>query len=272
MHDGKHNHARPTASEPRLGVHSRFLAPNLITCANLALGCLSVVVSFQGNTTAAGWLIVMAVLFDKLDGTVARLLNASSEFGEQLDSFSDFLAFGVAPAVLFFKLFGADSPVITYSCGILYVIACALRLAKFNVLGVRLGRDYFFGMPTPVAGSLIVSLYLTVAKHEGAAWLPLSLDTLSYLVPIMQTIFALWMVSDLPLPKLRSRASKLVNAYQTVSVALIYLIGLTWFLLPDELRLPEFLLFSSVLYISVGGTWAYAKGIRLTDMLPESDR
>ena len=80
----------------------RYLVPNAFTSMSLILGLISVVLSVRGNPALAAWLILWGVLLDKLDGSAARLLNASSPFGAQLDPFADFVSFGIAPAALFF--------------------------------------------------------------------------------------------------------------------------------------------------------------------------
>ena len=80
----------------------KYLIPNSCTAFSLVLGLASIVNSMHGNLEMAAWMILWGVLLDKLDGTFARLLNASSPFGAQLDSFADFVSFGMAPAALFY--------------------------------------------------------------------------------------------------------------------------------------------------------------------------
>ena len=80
----------------------RFLVPNAITAANMMLGASSVMYALAGMHDTAGWLVLLSVLVDKLDGTSARMLKASSRFGVEFDSLADLIAFGVAPAVFVF--------------------------------------------------------------------------------------------------------------------------------------------------------------------------
>ena len=80
----------------------RYLAPNLVTFASLTFGMASIVSSFEGRYADAAWFVIFSVLTDKLDGFVARLVKGTSEFGVQLDSFADFLNFGIAPAVCWY--------------------------------------------------------------------------------------------------------------------------------------------------------------------------
>src|SRR5688572_25030282 len=95
----------------------RYLAPNLITALGLCFGLLSLAASFEGRYDDAGWFIIYAVLTDRLDGFVARLVRGTSELGVQLDSLADFLTFGIAPAVLMFSSLGGEHGVASFQTG-----------------------------------------------------------------------------------------------------------------------------------------------------------
>ena len=129
--------------------------PNTLTLANLLCGCLSIVISitalFFGNLHLAGLLIFLAALFDFLDGFAARLFNAYSDIGKQLDSLADMVSFGVAPAMMALQILVSQSDEApfegwTYIVFIM-VLFSALRLAKFNIDTRQ--TDHFIGMPTP---------------------------------------------------------------------------------------------------------------------------
>ena len=114
----------------------KYLVPNSCTAFSLVLGLASIVQSTSGNFELAAWMILWGVLLDKLDGTFARLLNASSEFGAQMDSFADFVSFGMAPAALMYWGLSANDMVnqVWLSAGcMVFVVATASRLARFNV-------------------------------------------------------------------------------------------------------------------------------------------
>ena len=96
-----------TATEPETTRLARYLVPNMITMSSIVFGMFSLWESHRGNFDAAGWWIIYAVLFDRLDGLSARLLRATSELGIHLDSFADFLGFGVAPAFLMLTFLAA---------------------------------------------------------------------------------------------------------------------------------------------------------------------
>jgi len=150
-----------------------FLIPSLFTVANLLCGYYAVVASLLGgaeNFDHAAKAIGFAILFDSLDGRLARLLKANTDFGVQFDSLADVVSFGIAPAVLAYAwglrgLPGDGSVAFQqmgefgWVCCLAFLICCAWRLARFNVQGMALGGSKFFvGMPTPAAAGLIAAL------------------------------------------------------------------------------------------------------------------
>ncbi len=129
----------------------RYLVPNGITCAALACGVISIVYALSGEPLEATWWVMVATLLDRMDGAAARVLKASSALGGQLDSFADFISFGLAPAFIFY---GACAQADQFSLGLLlpvlvFTIGCAVRLARFG-LGHR--NDGFDGVPSTLAG------------------------------------------------------------------------------------------------------------------------
>jgi CDP-diacylglycerol---serine O-phosphatidyltransferase len=150
-----------------------FLIPSLFTVANLMCGYYAVVASLIGgsvNFDHAARAIGFAILFDSVDGRLARLLGANTDFGVQFDSLADVVSFGIAPAILAYA-WGARSVVIEsheiwqhftelgWVCCLAFLICCAWRLARFNVQGMAPGGSKFFvGMPTPAAAGVIAAL------------------------------------------------------------------------------------------------------------------
>src|SRR5713101_9429724 len=150
-----------------------FLVPALFTSANLLCGYFAVVAALMGTTAdfdRAAKAIGLAILFDSLDGRLARLLGANTDFGVQFDSLADVVSFGVAPAVLAFA-WGVRSLGIAgtqrgqllsdmgWVCCLGFLVCCAWRLARFNVQGMAPGSSkYFVGMPTPAAAGVIAAL------------------------------------------------------------------------------------------------------------------
>lgn len=140
--------------------------PNAITCCNLVSGCLSIVFLMQEMPVKAGLMILVAGIFDFLDGLVARLLHTSSPIGAQLDSLSDVVSFGVAPGFIMYYIMSYTlDPAYTYLWIIpvslaffafLLPVFSAIRLAKFNVDEDQ--KDSFRGLPTPAMAIFMASL------------------------------------------------------------------------------------------------------------------
>ena len=132
--------------------------PNLFTVANLSLGILAIILAFNDRPDLGALMVIIAMLTDGLDGKLARALNAQSEFGKELDSLSDVISFGVAPAFLMyvtaFQHLGTAGWVVTA----IFPIFGALRLARYNVADGTPG--YFIGLPIPAAGGVLSTLAL----------------------------------------------------------------------------------------------------------------
>lgn len=135
-----------------------YLWPNLITTAALLSGFYSIIASMNGEFAQAIYAIFLAALFDGLDGRVARAIGAQSAFGEQYDSLSDLLAFGVAPAMLMYSWSLHDLGRIGLACCFVYTACAAFRLARFNVQIGVVDKRYFIGIASPLAAIIIISL------------------------------------------------------------------------------------------------------------------
>ena len=135
-----------------------YLWPNLITTAALLSGFYSIIASMNGEFTQAIYAIFLAALFDGLDGRVARAIGAQSPFGEQFDSLSDLLAFGVAPAILMYSWCLHDLGRIGLAACFVYIACAAFRLARFNVQIGVVDKRYFIGVASPLAAVIIITL------------------------------------------------------------------------------------------------------------------
>ena len=135
-----------------------YLWPNLITTAALLSGFYSIIASMNGEFQQAIYAIFLAALFDGLDGRVARAIGAQSPFGEQFDSLSDMLAFGVAPAILMYSWGLSDLGRIGLAACFVYTACAAFRLARFNVQIGVVDKRYFIGVASPLAAVIIISL------------------------------------------------------------------------------------------------------------------
>jgi CDP-diacylglycerol--serine O-phosphatidyltransferase len=131
---------------------------------NMFCGFLSIITASKGDYIYAAWLIIVAAIFDALDGMVARLTNSSSEIGVELDSLSDVVSFGAAPAFLIYSSYLNQFNTIGILLSSLPLIAGGFRLAKFNVQLVGFEKSFFFGLPIPSSALTIVSFILAYYK------------------------------------------------------------------------------------------------------------
>lgn len=158
----------------------RKSVPNMFTIGNLFLGVLAIILVFNDYPELAAIMVIVAMLCDGLDGRVARALNAQSEFGKELDSLSDVISFGVAPAFIMYVVGFQDMNEATaWIATAVFPICGALRLARFNVVAGTPG--YFIGLPIPAAGGVLCTLAL-FAKDLNSVVLLLSTLLLSYLM------------------------------------------------------------------------------------------
>jgi CDP-diacylglycerol--serine O-phosphatidyltransferase len=209
----------------------RYSIPNSFTALSLLLGLGSIVTTQVGDLEFAAWLIVWCGLLDTMDGVAARVLKATSSFGAEFDSMADLVSFGVAPAILVFNLglqYGGVELesgqfwVLLAGCGV-FVLAGAMRLARFNLTSETPHGGWFTGIPITVAGGgLLSSMVIVMIKYDDISTvLPLHL----YL-PVLMFILGILMVSNIRFPKVAVRKSMIINAFQFINIALIFICGI----------------------------------------------
>ncbi|MEC4675544.1 MAG: CDP-diacylglycerol--serine O-phosphatidyltransferase [Nitrospirota bacterium] len=137
-----------------------YILPNSLTLCGMFLGFYSILAAIQGNYLHAAWAILIATVFDGLDGWVARLTHSTTRFGIELDSLSDLVAFGVAPAILVYKWSIEPFGRVGLAAAFLFVACGALRLARYNVQMGSTESKAFTGIPIPGAASLIATLII----------------------------------------------------------------------------------------------------------------
>lgn len=190
----------PDPTEPRKRrfrpVPFRMVAPNLITLLALCLGLTAIRLAYEGRLEQAVIAILVAAVLDGVDGRVARLLKGTSRFGAELDSLSDFLNFGAAPALVLHSFILREVRAGGWVVALVFAIAAALRLARFNAAlddphQPEWKKDFFVGMPAPAgAGTALLPIYLHfLGVPVGAG----ALVALVYVLAI-----ALMMVSTVP--------------------------------------------------------------------------
>src|SRR5437667_5685931 len=136
-----------------------IVVPSLFTLFNLFFGIWSMVLATRGEFYRASWFIVFAGILDTLDGRVARISGTGTRFGAELDSLVDIVSFGVAPAFLMFQVEFAGAGSAAWIFCYFYVMAAAIRLARFNVTQAGRAKSYFIGLPSPAAGMTVATVY-----------------------------------------------------------------------------------------------------------------
>ncbi|MEJ5263470.1 MAG: CDP-diacylglycerol--serine O-phosphatidyltransferase [Ignavibacterium sp.] len=140
--------------------------PNLFTALNMFSGFLSIIYTSQSNYIYAGWLIIVAAIFDTLDGVMARLTKSSSELGVELDSLSDVVSFGAAPSFLVYQFYFYQFDAVGIIISSLPLIAGGFRLARFNVQLVGFDKKHFTGLPIPSAALTIATFILSFGSSN----------------------------------------------------------------------------------------------------------
>lgn len=270
----------------------RYVAPNAVTALGMLFGLLSLVASYEHRFVDAAWLVIWAVLLDRLDGLVARSLRATSDFGVQMDSFADAINFGIAPAFLMFVTLetagalgfaqGTGRVVLLGACG-LWALANVFRLAKFNVVAEQpvAGPKVFFGVPTTLAAGLLMIWYLVLTKYGAAGqggslaadfggprllgeW-TVSPSVWSYM-PAAMIAGAFLMASNLPVPKLDRVNNKPLLFGLLFGVISGYLCGFAR-MLPEYMAImPTGWLVGSLVW---GQVSARARGMTPPPILPD---
>lgn len=179
--------------------------PNALTCGNLLCGCIGVVEAFHNNLLLSCVLIGVALIFDFLDGFLARLLSVTSSIGKDLDSLADMVTFGLLPSIIVYQLLMQSIPDLfgiwkAYPAFIIAVFS-AIRLAKFN--NDPRQSDSFIGVPTPANAMLVASLPLIV-HIEGGVWKDIIVNTNHLL--IFSVVMSFLLVMEMPLIALKFKS------------------------------------------------------------------
>lgn len=194
------------------------MLPNILTVAALCAGLSSIRFGLMGRWEPAVMAIVVAVILDGLDGRVARLLGGTSRFGAELDSLSDFVSFGVAPAVLLYLWTVQEMGGFGWALALLFAVSCALRLARFNTAlddssPPPWSRHYFVGIPAPAgAGLALLPMMITFELGRGIADHPA-------VAAVVMVVVASLMVSRVPTYSIKS--TRLPQEYPLATLILV---------------------------------------------------
>ena len=175
---------------------TRYLLPNLLTIVGVCLGISSIKFSIDQNFNLAVIFILLAAILDALDGRIARLIKGTSDFGKELDSLTDFVSFGIAPALIIYfwelNTFGKLGWTIT----LLYSVCCVLRLARFNLTNINKNEvwkmNYFEGIPSPIGAILILLPLIYEISDLKQFFNP------KILVPYITILVSIMLISKIP--------------------------------------------------------------------------
>lgn len=228
--------------------------PSAFTLGNLFFGFWAIVMAFNGNFRWAGWFIVFAGILDMLDGRVARLSGTGTRFGAELDSLVDVISFGVAPALLTYFLDFSNAGRFAWILCYIYVVAVALRLARFNVLSAgKPPSAWFTGLPSPAAGMTLAVYYAFSQTNWYRASLAY-LDLQHQGLVVLMLLLAVLMVSNVKYPKFPPIGLKSKRGIFGLIVHLIILVG--------GLTFPEYFLFPlGLFYVTFGIVRATVLGL-----------
>jgi CDP-diacylglycerol--serine O-phosphatidyltransferase len=168
-----------------------YFLPNIFTALNMACGYGSIVLSTRDEYYFAALLLVLGGIFDLVDGRIARLLSAQSSFGEQFDSLSDIVTFGVAPAMLVYNTFFIDYGRLGQVIPFLFCLCGALRLARFNANIDKVSSNYFQGLPIPAGAMALAGLVLLAQDY-------IEVRDYVYWVMVYVAVYSFLMVSNIP--------------------------------------------------------------------------
>jgi CDP-diacylglycerol--serine O-phosphatidyltransferase len=225
------------ARRPRRGI---YLLPTALTLANLFCGYASLVQSANGALTTAAILIIVAGFLDGLDGRIARLTGATSEFGLQIDSLADIVSFGVAPAFLVYNWALRPYDRLGWVVPFIFLVCAAMRLARFNVHKASGGKKFFAGLPVPMAAGV------TACTVFAYPVIPQPVDVVVIVLIVLMVLgVALLMIS-----RFRYRSFKEVDVHNRLSF--FYTLPMAIMIVAIALNPRVSLLTIAILYLAMG--------------------
>jgi len=207
---------------------TRYLLPNILTIGGVCLGISSIKFSIEGSYSLAVTLILFAAILDALDGRIARLIKGTSDFGKELDSLTDFVSFGIAPAFLLYFWELNQYGKLGWAITLIYSVCCVLRLARFNLTKLdetqEWKNNFFEGIPSPAGGLLILMplIYELTNLNFGLE--------IKNSAPYLTMIVAILLVSKIPtfaLKKISISSKATVFLLLTIGVIFISLLFYT---------------------------------------------
>jgi CDP-diacylglycerol--serine O-phosphatidyltransferase len=197
-----------------------YLLPSLLTTGNLFCGFFAMLLTVQGRYTEASLAIFVAMIMDALDGRVARLMKATSQFGVEYDSLADVVSFGVAPAFLLYAFALSELGRPAWFAAFLFVICGALRLARFNVFTGATDKRFFVGLPIPAAAAVVCGVVIFLHGEELTRWMRGAVAVMTYLVALlMVSTFRYWSFKEVDWARRRPVQTLLIVVLAMMIVA-----------------------------------------------------
>lgn len=237
----------PVPTNPRKGMRRVVIViPSAFTLGNLFFGFWAIVSAYRGNYMWSAWFIMFAGVLDGLDGRVARASNTGSRFGAELDSLVDVTSFGMAPALIVYFLELASAGRFAWVICFVYVMAAAVRLARFNVIAAQGGGhdNWFTGLPSPAAG-MTLAVYFPFSQtawfHKTLAPLNIEHQGLVFLIVLLSVL----MVSNVKYPRFPAAGFRSASRLIGLALYLAILVG--------GIMIPQYFLFPvGLAYIAYG--------------------
>jgi len=258
MHDGAHPTPNPddvpTVHRRRKGI---YILPNLFTLAALFGGFYAIVMAMNGRFEQAAIGVFCAMVLDSLDGRVARMTNTQSTFGEQMDSLSDMVSFGAAPALIVYEWGLTRLGKLGWIAAFVYCACAALRLARFNTNLTVVDKRFFQGLPSPAAAALVVGfIWLMDDLGYAGGRAAEQMEWLSWSALAFTVYSGLTMVTNVPFYSFKD-----VSFKRSVPFVVIVAIALSIALITYH---PPLVLFAVFCFYGLSGygvyVWKRAKG------------
>ena len=219
-----------------------IVVPSLFTLFNLFFGIWAIVLATRGEFYRAGWFIVFAGILDTLDGRVARISGTGTRFGAELDSLVDIVSFGVAPAFLMYQVEFAGGGGAAWIFCYFYVMAAAIRLARFNVTQAGRAKTHFIGLPSPAAGMTLATYYpFTQTELYGSMHGP----PWHLLLTFLMIALTILMVSNVHYPTLPRAGFRTASGLLGLTLIVVILVFGIW-------KHDEFLFPLGIVYMTYG--------------------
>ena len=200
---------------------TRYILPNILTLVGVCLGISSIKFSLDLNFKMAVIFIILAAILDALDGRIARLIKGTTDFGKELDSLTDFVSFGIAPAFIIYFWELNSYGKLGWAVTLIYSVCCVLRLARFNLTKYENNEswkhNYFEGVPSPIGALLILSpLILELSEIGNIIYIP-------YFVPVFTLSIAVLLISKVP-----TYSFKNIKIRPGLTIFILFVIGVSF--------------------------------------------